>query len=200
MRLPVSWQETIAICNALAWAPLTSEVVDLLYQAAPIKVRPITLVHSAAQGTTRYMQAIETVRAYNARMNDEIAAAWQRNQGKPPNAAMSPADFTKVFAELAQPQGKTWIASNRNRHLDGKAATTYGWHNIDRNGRPIQGLGPDGTAPAHDLEWTDYSQTLVPVKLHARNANSERVNLVKVYQERGILPLVLKPFKPIANA
>ncbi|EYF07054.1 Hypothetical protein CAP_1313 [Chondromyces apiculatus DSM 436] len=161
--LPVSWDETLEICSLLGWVPFAADLADAVHAAAELKLEPVTLVRTASDDTAKYMQALSTCRTYNDRMRAQIPCGFQGLIGS---------------------WGKHWILSNRNRHLHGRAGTTYGWHRA--NGSPIQGLGPDGKAPAHDAVWTDYSQLLVPLRRHCTDGDGQRRELLDVYTSRGL--------------
>lgn len=178
LRLPVSYQDVIAICRLLDWIPPTAALSDAIYHAATLRPRP------APQGkwgtpeldaiASRKMKTLELVVAHD----DAVEAQIPANEGN----------------DLAAPEGKDWILSNRNIRARG-AATTYGWHNKDKNGVPIQGLGSDWDPPPHDDAHFDYSQTLRPIQRRAKRAiDGAEVDLLDVLAVE-LREDVAKPFR-----
>ncbi len=178
LRLPVSYQDVVAICRTLEWLPPTAALSDAIYRAATVQVKP------APQGkwgtpaqdkiTSAKMRTLEFVVSHDEAIEKQIPAK-RRN-------------------DLASTEGKDWILSNRNIRAP-QAATTYGWHNPDKNGWPIQGLGSDWDAPAHDSGHFDYSQTLRPIQRKVKRVmDGAEVDLLNVLAE-GLRDDVLEPFR-----
>ena len=102
IRLPASYAETIAICNALGCLPPTQAVSDAIWSAAAVIVPPHGLVLTAAD--TRLMNTV----AWSIKHNDAIDAL----------------DLDLDPALLVADVGKDWILDNG---IGVRGAVNYGW-------------------------------------------------------------------------
>lgn len=158
-RVPVSFNEAIAIARENNWTLPTAELENAIWNAARVKLAPQRVPLS--EGITSEHAIAKFNRAIDVQI--ERANAWN---------------------ELTATEGKAWILSPRNTLRKNRAAN-YGWHSL--NGEPIQPVGPAGKPPIHDRNHWDYSQTLRPIQRTARRANSgEQVDLLDVFVERGL--------------
>lgn len=169
VRIPSSYRDAVAIQNQLGWIAPSSEVSDLIWRSATVRLQPHPM-------PTRGMDTMETAEAYDAFIERELS---ERPEG------------------LTADEGKDWIVTSRNAFaVEGEpAATTYGWRYM--NGQFIQGAGPPWKAPAHNADHVDYSQVLRPIQRYARrlgDPSADAVDLVDVYRARGIAEEVLLPF------
>ncbi len=112
IRLPASYAETIAICNALGYLPPTQAVSDAIWAAAAVIVPPRALVLNAADA--RRMNTVE----WSIRHNDAIDAA--------------DLDPALLVADV----GKDWILDNG---IARRGAVNYGWR-VNKT-RLLQPLG-----------------------------------------------------------
>jgi hypothetical protein len=185
LRLPVCYQDVIHICNELGWIAPTSALSDAINRAAVVHAAPRPQgrwdTPAASAETSRKMSTLEFVVAHDAAIEAQI-----------------PADER---ASLTSTEGKDWILSPRNITRP-HAATTYGWHDPRNHGQPIQGLGPDGSPPAHDDAHFDYSQTFRPIQRTAtRVSDGAEVDLLDVMAAAAKLPAaVLAPFQQAPQA
>ena len=167
-RLPVSYEDVIAICTKQNWVPPTSALSDAIYRAAAVKLEPNPQgkwgTPALDAETSRKMMTLEFVVSHNDAIDRLILA---EKQGK-----------------LVSTVGKDWILSPRNILKAREAptlpaATTYGWH--QKNGVPIQGLGNDFAPPQHSTGHFDYSQIMRPIQRWAiRVSDGMPVDLLKV--------------------
>jgi hypothetical protein len=177
LRLPVSWQDTVAICKALDWCPPTSAISDAIWKAATVRVAPVPLGNWSTPEKVKETSKNMTRLVFSKAHNENIDKAVPKGRDN----------------ELCAPQGKDWILSVRNLTAP-KAATTYGWHQLD--GKPIQGLGPDGKAPAHDDGHFDQTQVLRPIRRQAkRKSDGATVDLLDELEKRGLPAAVTKPLR-----
>ncbi|MEZ4295510.1 MAG: hypothetical protein R3B70_11085 [Polyangiaceae bacterium] len=177
LRLPVSWAETVGICQKLDWCPLTSDLSDAVWKAATLRPNPTPIgdfsTPEKAAATSKKMRRLEFCLTHNTKVDAQIPEARA--------------------AELASTEGKDWILSKRNLTA-AKAATTYGWH--QSNGKPIQSLGPDGTKPAHDDAHFDQTQVLRPIRRKAkRKSDGAVVDLLDELESRGLPKEVTAPLR-----
>lgn len=178
LRLPVSWQDTLAICKKLGWCPPTAAISDAIWKAATVRIPPVPMGNFStpekAKETSKKMVRLAFCQQHNQNVDSKI----------PPDRA----------SELCATEGKDWILSKRNLTTP-KAATTYGWH--QPNGKPIQGLGPDEKPPAHDDAHFDQTQVLRPIKRQARRKlDGALVDLLDELEARALPPAVTKPLRP----
>jgi hypothetical protein len=177
LRLPVSYDDVIAISDALHWVPPTAKLSDAIHAASTMRLAPITLVRDGHPEDQDAMTRLVFVLRHNERIDEDIP------EGR--------------WNELASTEGKDWILSNRNllkaRQSKGKGATTYGWHLLD--GGMIQKPGPDNSPPWHDDQHWDYSQTLRPIDRNAIRLSDGAVVDLLDELGRGLKPGVLDPFR-----
>lgn len=100
IRLPASYAETIAICNALRILPPTQAISDAIWASAAVIVQPRGLVRTAAD--VALMNTVE----WSIKHNDAVDAA-----NLDPSA-------------LAADVGKDWILDNG---IGVRGAVNYGW-------------------------------------------------------------------------
>ena len=100
IRLPASYAETIAICNALRILPPTQAISDAIWASAAVVVEPRGLVRTAAD--VARMNTVE----WSIKHNDAVDAA-----------NLDP-------AVLAADVGKDWILDNG---IGVRGAVNYGW-------------------------------------------------------------------------
>ncbi|MFT3765686.1 MAG: CHAP domain-containing protein [Minicystis sp.] len=178
LRLPVSYREAITISSKLGWIAPTSALSDAIHRAAEVHLSPAPQgrwdTPQNAATSSRKMSTLEFVVSHDAAIEAQIPGDKQ--------------------AALASTEGKDWIISPRNITRP-HAATTYGWHNPKNGNRPIQGLGPDSSVPAHDDAHFDYSQTLRPIQRTAtRVSDGAEVDLLDVLA-KGLPAAVVAPFR-----
>lgn len=131
VRFPTSYQDQIAICNAVGCLPVTQEVSDLAWHNAPVHLAPIALPPTAEMGSVAW------VLHHDKDINNPA-----NNSSKAP---LVPGTW------IADP-GKDWILSVRiAERTNGTGAVNYGWRLL--SGKPLQPVG--GT---HDWLHEDYSQ------------------------------------------
>lgn len=158
-RVPVSFNEAIAIARENDWTLPTAELENAIWNAARVKLAPQTVPLS--EGIT----SEHAIKKFNRAIDLQI-------------------ERVNAWNELTATEGKAWILSPRNT-LQKNRVANYGWHRL--NGEPIQPLGPAGKPPVHDRNHWDYSQTFRPIQRIARRANSgEQVDLLNVFVERGL--------------
>jgi hypothetical protein len=100
IRLPASYQETIAICKTIGCIPPTSAMSDAIWAVAAVIISPRALVMNASDA--RLMATVE----WSIRHNDAIDAA-----------NLDP-------AVIAADVGKDWILDNG---ISVRGAVNYGW-------------------------------------------------------------------------
>lgn len=184
LRLPVSYQDVIVICNELGWIPPTADLSDAIWESATVKIGPIPMgdrsTPAASAIADRKMTTLEYVLGMNTRMDGKIPQ--------------------ERWGELAGSEGKDWILSKRNLLPSrgggpgSKGVANYGWHQLPR-GEVIQGLGADASPPWHDDHHYDYSQTLRPIQRMAKRADGTEVDLLDVIEAQGMPAAVLAPFR-----
>jgi hypothetical protein len=172
LRLPVSYEEVVAICNRLQWIPPTFELSDRIWEAATVKIDYVPQDPSI-------MLTLRAVEQMNKEMDARLA-------GKP-------------WGELTATEGKDWIVSPRDRLCSANnphamGAANYGWHHLD--GTMVQTRGDDDKPPPHDIHHWDYSQTLRPIQRMARRPDGTEVNLISLYSDLKIPASVLAAFLP----
>jgi hypothetical protein len=104
IRLPASYTETIAICNALGFLPPTQAISDAIWASAAVIVQPRGLVRTAAD-----VAMMNTVQ-WSIKHNDVVDAH-----------DLEP-------SVLAADVGKDWILDNG---IGVRGAVNYGWR-VDR--------------------------------------------------------------------
>ncbi len=174
LRLPVNWKETLTICKTLGLCPPTSNISDAIWKAATVRAAPVPMGNFStpekAAATSKKMGKLEYALVHNENVDSEIP--------------------TDKFQELCASEGKDWILSKRNLTKP-TAATTYGWH--QESGKPIQGLGPDNSPPAHNNEHYDQTQVLRPIRRVARRvSDGKSVDLAAELVARGLPPACIK--------
>jgi hypothetical protein len=178
LRLPVCYKDVIAICSALGWVPPTYALSDAIWKAATVRLEP--------QPSGSFDRATK-----DQKIRDKKATALEYVVAH--NNAIDALIPAGRWGELAADEGKDWVLCNRNRFTH--AATTYGWR-WTRNGKPIQGRGPDDKPPAHDSAHFDYSQVLRPIKRIARRkSDGAEVDLLEVFVKHGVRMAMLEPFR-----
>lgn len=163
LRLPVSHTEALEIARRRGWVLPTAELSDAIWRAASVRVLPMSLL--TRQSDSRKMLSLEWVAQHDA--NVERGRAGRRG--------------------LSGDEGKDWILSERlmlRAQNGGPPAVNYGWRQPD--GRPLQGLGPSDRLTPHDAAHADYSQVLRPIQRYATDAAAHRVDLLDVYERRGL--------------
>lgn len=177
LRLPVTYAETLAICKKLGFCPPTSAISDAVWSAATVRVAPVPLgdwsTPEKVKESSKKMTRLGNCKAHNDNIDGAIPDGRE--------------------AELCATEGKDWILSKRNLTAP-RAATTYGWH--QPNGKPIQGLGPDGTPPAHDDGHFDQTQVLRPIRRRAvRKSDGAEVDLIDELVSRGLPEAVVQALR-----
>lgn len=145
VRLPVSYKETIQICQDLDCVAPTKEICDAMFAQAKTQLTFVPLVRSAADSAK--MCTVEFVLKFHEGVEKQLAAANQIDQG------------------LICGAWKYWLL---NQRLSLRGAVNYGfWDKSQKPPRVIQTVGA-----CHDASHYDYSQLLQPIKRLARRADT----------------------------
>lgn len=102
LRLPVSYEETIAICCALDCLPPTAAISDAIWAQSPVRIVPKPLVFTADDAAK--MNTVEWTLRHNCAVESQIRGATSE----------------LLIADV----GKDWILDNG---LSVKGAVNYGW-------------------------------------------------------------------------
>lgn len=165
VRLPVSWRDTVEIARLRNWAPLTAEVSDLIWRAAPVKLEPTT---EPADST---MASVAASVHDDADLEREIAGR----------------------SGLAADEGKDWILSPRLL-VSPDAAVNYGMRSsagkpIQQLGSDS---APTKHNAAH-YDYSQRLRPLK--RYGRRISDGSRVDLLELYVARGLprgaIPLAL---------
>jgi len=162
VRMPVSYEEAIAICKQLECVAPTQPICDAVFAQAKAQLGCVALVHVASDAPK--MVTVDFVLRFADAVDEQLAAT-----------GASAGDL--VFGAW-----KLWILHAR---IAEKGAVNYGfWDTSRRPPAPVQTVGGQ-----HDAGHYDYSQLLQPVKRLARRASTgETVDLLDHFAEQDRVP------------
>lgn len=162
VRLPVSYEEAVAICKQLDCVAPTQPICDAVFAQAKAQLCLVALVRVAADAAR--MVTVDFVLRFADAVDEQLAAA-----------GASPGDL--VFGAW-----KLWILHPR---IAERGAVNYGfWDTSRRPPAPVQTVGGQ-----HDAAHYDYSQLLQPVKRTARRVSTgEAVDLLDHFAEEDRVP------------
>lgn len=171
VRLPVTYKETIAICQDLDCIAPTQAMCDEIFSQAKSQLNFVGLVRTAADSAK--MMNVEFVLRFHDGVEEQIAANKQENPG------------------LVCGAWKYWILHPR---LNVLGAVNYGFW--DKSRRPTRVIQSPGAR--HDPAHYDYSQLLQPVQRKARRADTgEEVDLLEYLAKNdGIDERFLSVYEP----
>jgi len=169
VRLPVTYEEAVAICRELGCVMPTQAICDAMYTQAKARLDHVPLVRTAADSAK--MCNCEFVLRFHDRVEKQLLGIGP-----------SPGDL--VFGAW-----KLWILHPR---IVEKGAVNYGFWNLETR-KPVQSVGG-----RHDAKHYDYSQLLQPVKRMARDARTGAVVdlLDHLGHQARIPPKYLSAYRP----
>jgi hypothetical protein len=162
VRLPVSYEETVAICKALDCVTPTQAICDAMFAHAVAPLDYVALVRTAADASN--LATIDFVLRFGDAVDQQVAAAKAY-----PGAL--------IFGAW-----KLWILHPR---IVERGAVSYGfWDRSKKPPAPVQTPGAQ-----HDAAHYDYAQLLQPVKRKARKVRTgEVVDLLDYIEEHEGVP------------
>ena len=175
VRVNVSARTTQKICDVCRWCWPTTRLVNLICRQAEVRLVP------QLQPSQR---ADRVARGYSPDMSDTEAML---RHSRDVDSALG--DRLPGVKRLIEPAGKHWVLCNVLAQKSGRAAN-YGWFSATALYR-----GTDGQrlwqplSTTHNLDHTDYSQTLRPVQMYCLVDGARRL-VAEVASDPELWPLV----------
>jgi hypothetical protein len=167
LRLPVSYEEQVAICREHEWVSPWLELCARMVKEAKRKPRSQGLVRDGHPKDQEEMKRLGFTRKFSTRLDVK---------------------FSELPAGLAAGPWKWWIL---HALLAVRGAVNHGAYGEVTPGVPVQGLGT-----AHDPKHWDYMQIFQPVKRWAVDiASGRHVDLLKYLAAHGIPARFLEPYR-----
>lgn len=160
VRMPVTYEETIAICKELGCVVPNQRIADAMYAQAKVQLNFVPLVWSTADSAK--MATIDFVLRFHDGVEEQLK------------------DRRPAAGELVFGAWKLWLLHPR---IVERGAINYGFWD-KRTKAPVQTIGGQ-----HDAKHYDYSQVLQPVKRIARKVGqAEEVDLLDWFQKVDHVP------------
>lgn len=170
IRFPVSYADTIAICNKIDCLPLTKEISDLAWKTCNVHLEPVPLVSTAADAAK--MATVE----FSLKHDLSIVNPAKNSTGQAVN-----------FGAWQTDVGKDWIL---DPGIAQSGAVNYGWRTLA--GMPLQPVGHQ-----HNAQHFDYSQVCRLIR-RTGTYQGKTVNLLdrpELWLPAGFPAALLAPFK-----
>jgi hypothetical protein len=166
VRLPVSYNETIAICKENDWVAPTKTIADAMYDGSKVTLvahrLPPTAEMSSLGWTLKFHEGVtKQLASQPAKPTDLVFGAW-----------------------------KLWVLDPKLAKSKKKLpAVNYGFWKADGSlWQPLEA--------GHDANYTDYSQLFQPVDRWAKGAKGEKVDLLEHFENEEQVPKqFLDPFR-----